>query len=297
MAILHNQSHLIPVLIELGADVNAVDEEKLCNPVIMTAILQDEWGMRQLINAGADVHKLSREGRSAMYIAVEKGHSGIIRLLVERCGVDVNAVTTMENHRGSPLHIAAMFDNIHTACQLIKLGADIYKYDALNRRPIDVAREASSYGVLYMLASHMNSINPREPITLRDNTDIVLNSMMVQDEGYNSDDDAFGIGQGSLTYLLTHSRTHSLAHSLTHSLTHSITHLLTHLLTLSLGGLKYDIWPRSAGANVEDGEMPSLTSTAKMDTTESDTEEVGVATATTTATTAAVVATGDMDIR
>ena len=71
----------------------------------MTAILQDEWGMRQLINAGADVHKLSREGRSAMYIAVEKGNSGIIRLLVEDCGVDVNASTTIESRRGSPLHL------------------------------------------------------------------------------------------------------------------------------------------------------------------------------------------------
>lgn len=196
------------MLIDLGADVNALDEEKLCNPVIMTAILQDEWGMRQLINAGADVHKLSREGRSAMYIAVEKGHSGIIRLLVEDCGIDVNASATIESHRGSPLHIAAMFDNIHTAFQLIKLGADIHKYDALNRKPIDVAREASSFGVLYMLASHMNSLNPQEAITLRDNTEIVLNSMMVQDTGYNSDDDVFGIGIHSLIHLSVYSLIH-----------------------------------------------------------------------------------------
>jgi hypothetical protein len=72
------------------------------------------------------------------------------------------------------------------------------------------------------------------------------------------------------------------------------------LLTLLLGGLKYDIWPRSAGANDEDDEMPSLTSAAKMDTTESEaewSEEVGAATTTTATAAAAVAATGDMDIR
>ena len=40
VAILHGQSHLIPMLLELGADVNQLDLEKFCSPLIMAIILQ-----------------------------------------------------------------------------------------------------------------------------------------------------------------------------------------------------------------------------------------------------------------
>ena len=69
VAILHGQSHLIPMLLELGADVNQLDLEKFCSPLIMAIILQDEFSVRLLIQAGANANRLSREGRSAMYIA------------------------------------------------------------------------------------------------------------------------------------------------------------------------------------------------------------------------------------
>ncbi len=68
VAILHGQSQMIPGLILLGADVNVADEEKGCTPLMMATILQDAWAVRLLLRAGADPLRVSREGRSAMYV-------------------------------------------------------------------------------------------------------------------------------------------------------------------------------------------------------------------------------------
>ena len=43
VAVLHNQSHLIPLLISHGADVNIADSDRLCTPLLMATILQDVW--------------------------------------------------------------------------------------------------------------------------------------------------------------------------------------------------------------------------------------------------------------
>ena len=100
--------------------------------------------MRLLLKAGANPSRLSREGRSPMYIAAEKGNGSILRLLVQMCGVDVNAPATNEPHKGCPLHVAATFDNPNALYQLLALGADARQRDAFGRTPLDIARGSAS---------------------------------------------------------------------------------------------------------------------------------------------------------
>lgn len=170
VAVLHGQSHLIPFLISMGANVNEADQEKQCTPLIMATVLQDECAVRLLIRHGADATRVSREGRSATYIAAEKGHSGILRLLIEECGISVNAPTTNETNKGTPLHVAAMFDNVHTVSQLLSMGADVNAVDTLGRRPQDLAKEASSFAALYLLTWHSRNSSPEN--ALHDPTEV-----------------------------------------------------------------------------------------------------------------------------
>jgi ankyrin repeat protein len=106
--------------------------------------VKDEWSVRLLLKAGANPSRLSREGRSPMYIAAEKGNGSILRLLVQMCGVDVNAPATNEPHKGCPLHVAATFDNPNALYQLLALGADARQRDAFGRTPLDIARGSAS---------------------------------------------------------------------------------------------------------------------------------------------------------
>jgi ankyrin repeat protein len=145
VAILYGQCHLIPVLINLGADVNLPDDERKCSPLLMATLLKDSWSVKLLLRANANPCQLSKEGRSALYIAAEKGFSGILRLLVEDSSLlDINGPVTSESHRGTALHIAAMFDNAHLIIELLSLGADVNTLDALGRSAAHIAKEMLS---------------------------------------------------------------------------------------------------------------------------------------------------------
>jgi ankyrin repeat protein len=157
VAILYGQSHLIPLLISLGADVNLPDDERKCSPLLMATLLKDAWSVKLLLRAKADPCQLSREGRSALYIAAEKGFSGILRLLIEDSSdVDINGPVTSEFHRGTALHIAAMFDNAHTVIELLSLGADVNTLDATGRKAITVAKEMSSVRAEAVLSQYQS---------------------------------------------------------------------------------------------------------------------------------------------
>ena len=167
VAVLHGQAHLIPMLIALGADVNMLDQEKHCCPLIAAIILQDEWSVQLLIEAKANANRMSREGRGPMYIAAEKDSASILRMLVEKCGIDINAPATNELDKGSPLHVAAMFDNASSVAVLLQMGADIFLKDALGRTAEEIAKNAFSRKAYDVLKNHIernNLIRPTDDI-------------------------------------------------------------------------------------------------------------------------------------
>lgn len=73
VVILHEQVHLVPMLLGMGALVDVQDVQKECSPLMMAAITEDEWTVAQLIEAGADARIRSNEGRTPIYAAAEKG--------------------------------------------------------------------------------------------------------------------------------------------------------------------------------------------------------------------------------
>ena len=189
VAVLHGQSHLIPMLIALGADVNLLDQEKHCCPLIAVIILQDEWSVQLLIEANANANRLSREGRGPMYIAAEKDSASILRMLVEKCGIDVNAPATNEVDKGSPLHVAAMFDNASSVSVLLQMGADVHIKDALGRTAEEISRNAFSRKAYDVLKNHvrmleLESANAIKNATIQETADL---------ECFDDSDDSYDI--------------------------------------------------------------------------------------------------------
>ena len=156
LALLHSQVHLVPTLLRLGADVNQVDSEKRCTPFLMACIMEDEWTVKRFLPMRPNLMTRTNEGRSALYIAVEKGSPALIRLLhqahvAEGREDEISSPCTTEAHGGTPLHIAAMFNMPIAAQVLLELGANINARDARGRTAMDVAHEASNTNVFLVL--------------------------------------------------------------------------------------------------------------------------------------------------
>ena len=80
-----------------------------------------------MLLSGADPHTLSSNGRTAMWMASELGHRGIVRMLVEKCenGVDLllNAPCAVTNEY--PIHVATTFNKPEVVAVMLNLGADL----------------------------------------------------------------------------------------------------------------------------------------------------------------------------
>ena len=199
VAVLHGQAHLIPMLIALGADVNMLDQEKHCCPLIAAIILQDEWSVQLLIEAKANANRMSREGRGPMYIAAEKDSASILRMLIEKCGIDIDAPATNEVDKGSPLHVAAMFDNASSVAVLLQMGANINLKDALGRTAEEIAKNAFSRKAYDVLRNHVHKDSLSQP---QEREEVFDNNEMIYDTGDSTDsaDLASQSQSQSLTY-------------------------------------------------------------------------------------------------
>jgi len=152
LALLHSQTHLVPVLLKMGADVNLAESDRRCTPLLMACILEDEWTVKKFLSVGASLTAVTSEGRTALYIAAEKGNPALLRILLHASGgYDINEPCTTEVHRGTPLHIASMFNNVLAVRVLLELGANVKIRDARNRKAVDIAQEANNVNVVLVL--------------------------------------------------------------------------------------------------------------------------------------------------
>ena len=92
----------VRVLLDIGADVNRVDENGVSALQAASANGHREI-VRLLLDAGADINHVNRDGISALQIASVYGHREIVRLLLDN-GADVNH---MDRNRVTALQIAS----------------------------------------------------------------------------------------------------------------------------------------------------------------------------------------------
>ncbi len=138
VAILFEKYHLVDMLISRGAPVNTVESVCQFSPLLMAVCYNHERTVTKLLAAGADVTHVQHQGRSAMFIAVERGYVGIVRLLLEKKHWDINSSCCSTNML-SALHVAAKNNQCTVLRVLLEFGADLDQRDELNRTALDIA--------------------------------------------------------------------------------------------------------------------------------------------------------------
>ena len=94
-------------------------EEKLLHAA---ARMGKEIAVRKLLEKGADVNaRRSTDDATPLYLAIDRGHEGVIRVLLEAEDIDVNA----NNGEETLLHAAARMGNEVAVRKLLEKGADV----------------------------------------------------------------------------------------------------------------------------------------------------------------------------
>lgn len=158
VAVLYRRHAIAELLVWSGADVDAVEEEHGFTPIMTATIFQDAWTVELLLTGGASLESRSKEGKRALYMAIEKGNSGIVRQLLTHSIQQLNEPTTGSHNQEPPLHLAALFDHTSILILLLKLGADIGVKDNIGRTCMDVAREAGSRESIALLESLFDTV-------------------------------------------------------------------------------------------------------------------------------------------
>lgn len=80
-AIVNLRTSTVQTLLNFGADVNVQAASCGCTPLLLAAGSGDIGITRALLNSGADPETICRPGRTALMVAIERGHGAIVELI------------------------------------------------------------------------------------------------------------------------------------------------------------------------------------------------------------------------
>lgn len=146
--------------------------------LILAAVNGDKQGVKDLLEAGADVNIRNKWGMSALMYAAEGDHPGIVDVLLEG-GADINA----KNNDGSTaLMISAIHGCKYAAYALLEAGADVNIKNNNGKRAVDYARENESLKGTHVL-KRLEELSGNNDDNNADNAD---------DDKNDDDDEAVG---------------------------------------------------------------------------------------------------------
>ncbi len=91
LAIRGRHRELVNLLLDRGANVNAVSHDRGNSPLMEAAVRGDLETVELLLGAGADLNLQSKNGQTALMLAVGEGFTGVARVLLDK-GADTEPV-------------------------------------------------------------------------------------------------------------------------------------------------------------------------------------------------------------
>ncbi|MDR1303215.1 MAG: ankyrin repeat domain-containing protein [Puniceicoccales bacterium] len=150
---------VVKLLLDAGADVNALDEED-CAALHLAAMKGHAEVVRALLRApGADANATDAYGRTALHLAAEKGCREVVRVLL-RAGINVNAMVANGPKRGwTALHYAASSGILEAIEEVLGApGINANVMDNRGRTPLDLVPD--KIRVKFFLGK-INKVNPK----------------------------------------------------------------------------------------------------------------------------------------
>lgn len=134
LAAAYDRAQDVKFLIDLGADVNALDREE-STPLHYSVSAETSAALRLLLDAKANVNAKTKSGATPLHLAVSRRATAAAKLLLEH-GADPNFADV----RGrSPLQIAVEFRDADIIKLLIAHKADRKRADKRGRLPFEIA--------------------------------------------------------------------------------------------------------------------------------------------------------------
>jgi ankyrin repeat protein len=121
LAALRNDTKMVRLLVEAGAEVDAIDDQGL-NALHIAALVANVGMLRFLRAAGSWPDTPDKLGQTALHFAVMTGMVPVVKEVLSWRGIDVSA---RSNELMTPLHIAAARGFLKIAELLIEAGADV----------------------------------------------------------------------------------------------------------------------------------------------------------------------------
>jgi serine/threonine-protein phosphatase 6 regulatory ankyrin repeat subunit A/serine/threonine-protein phosphatase 6 regulatory ankyrin repeat subunit B len=152
------------LLISKGADVNAKDKNGL-TPLHLACWQEakdSSASVKALLEAGANVKATDKDGWTPLHFAAQS-HAEVIALLL-RAGADVNAASSEENGRYTPIHVACWSDAKDSSSSvkaLLEAGANVKAVDKGGRTALHWAAGNGYKDICELLISKGADVNAR----------------------------------------------------------------------------------------------------------------------------------------
>jgi ankyrin repeat protein len=106
-------------------------------------------------DCGADVNQALKSGATPLFIAAQKGHSGIVQCLVEELGADVNKANT----KGfTPLYVAVHNGQLAVVRCLVKdCGVDVNEANECGATALYIAAQKGHSGIVQCLVEELGA--------------------------------------------------------------------------------------------------------------------------------------------
>lgn len=146
------QSAMCELLLERGAQVNCLDDDKNM-PLHHAAAIGSVPSVQVLLGGGADIEARQANGLTALHWAAHKGHAEVLGVLLDHAArID----TRVEDQGACALHLAAIRGHTAAASVLVERGAnrDLFAvgWDGTCGTPIEMARKRGKSKVVKILS-------------------------------------------------------------------------------------------------------------------------------------------------
>jgi ankyrin repeat protein len=146
------QPLLVQLLLEHGADVNALDNH-YWTPLHLASYHKLLDVARLLLAHGAAVNMQNIQGQTSLHCALEGGYLDVAQLLLEHGG----DVDSRDYDRLTPLHLSSYRGSIEATQLLLKLGANIHARNNNGETPLQVASGQGHQVIVQLFSEHAQS--------------------------------------------------------------------------------------------------------------------------------------------